>query len=300
MKRLAVGALMTAASLVLAPGVWSYQAVDVKDGGTISGSVRFKGTAPAPKKLDVNRDVEVCGKKPKIDRSLLVSDGNLVNAVVTITDIQKGKKPDGKKVVLDQKGCEYNPHVLAFMAGTPVEVLNPDGVLHNVNGAAKINKPFNLAQPKFRKSMQVKIDKPETIPLRCDVHAWMDGWLVATPNPYFSVTDKSGSFKLTDVPPGTKPLVAYASTETHSSVQKALELIGMGSDCCRLIPVNAVCDHFFLTVNGRTDAWSIVLDKPSSMPFGQGVGEVGTAADRAVIERRGVRIADDCDFDELA
>jgi O-antigen ligase len=39
--------------------------------------------------------------------------------------------------------------------------------------------------------------------------------------------------------------------------------------------------NFFLTVNGRTDAWSIILDKPSSMPFGQGVGEVGTAADRA-------------------
>lgn len=227
MKRLGLGTLMIAASLVLAPGAWSYQPVDVKDGGTISGTVKFKGTAPAPRKLDVNRDVEVCGKTPKIDRSLLVSDGNLVNAVVTITDIQKGKKPDLKKVTLDQKGCEYSPHVLAFMAGTSVEVLNPDGILHNVNGAGKVNKPFNMAQPKFRKSMEIpKIAKPETIPLRCDVHSWMDGWLVATANPYFSVTDKSGSFKLTDVPPGTYTVQIWhekLGTTTQKVTVKAKE-----------------------------------------------------------------------------
>ncbi len=227
MNRLGLGTLMIAASLVLAPSAWSYQAVGVKDGGAISGTVKFKGTAPQPRKLDVNRDAEVCGKTPKLDRSLLVTDGNLINAVVTITDIQKGKKADQKKVTIDQKGCEYSPHVLAFMVGTPVEVLNPDGILHNVNGSAKANKPFNMAQPKFRKSMTLpKIEKPENIQLRCDVHSWMDGWLVVTANPYFSVTDKSGSFKLTDVPPGTYTVQVWherLGTQTQKVTVKAKE-----------------------------------------------------------------------------
>jgi plastocyanin len=198
------GLIVLSAALVALPvsGMAAYQAGDVKDGGSISGTVKFKGTAPAPKKLDVNKDKEVCGKTPKTDQSMVVNNGNLVNAVVSITDIQKGKKIETKKVTLDQNGCEYKPHVLAFPAGSTVEILNPDGILHNIHSYSKVNSPFNQAQPKFKKTLEVKIGKPEAIEVKCDVHSWMQGWLVATENPYFGVTDNSGNFKLTDVPPG--------------------------------------------------------------------------------------------------
>jgi plastocyanin len=180
-----------------------YKGGDVKDGGSISGTAKFKGTAPAPKKLEVSKDKEVCGKTPKVDQSLVVNNGNLANAVVTITDIKTGKKIDAKKVTLDQKGCEYQPHVLAFPVGTTVEILNPDGILHNVHSYSKVNSAFNMAQPKFKKTLDVKIDKPEAIEVKCDVHGWMHGWLVATESPYVAVTDNSGNFKLTDVPAGS-------------------------------------------------------------------------------------------------
>ena len=117
-----------------------------------------------------------------------------------------------KKVTLDQKGCEYHPHVLAFPAGSTVEILNPDGVLHNVHSYSKKNSPFNKAQPKFKKKMKVKIAKPEIISVKCDVHGWMSGWLFSAENPYFSVTDKTGSFKLTDVPPGTYNVEVWHET----------------------------------------------------------------------------------------
>ena len=220
MKKVGLWVLAWTLTALPASGGWAYEAGDVKDGGTISGAVKFKGTAPAPKKLDVSKDKEVCAKTPKTDQSLIVSDGNLVNAVVTITDIKKGKKMELKKVTLDQKGCEYQPHVLAFPAGSTVEILNPDGILHNVHSYSKVNSPFNMAQPKFKKAMQVKIDKPEAIEVKCDVHGWMHGWLVATPNPYFAVTDKSGSFKLTDVPPGS-----YTVEVWHEKLGKATQKV---------------------------------------------------------------------------
>ena len=89
-----LGSWVLSAALLATPatGMAAYQAGDVKDGGTISGTVKFKGTAPAPKKLDVGKDKEVCDKSPKMDQTLVVKDGNLANVVVTITDIQKGKK----------------------------------------------------------------------------------------------------------------------------------------------------------------------------------------------------------------
>jgi plastocyanin len=191
----------------------AYTGGDVKDGGTISGAVKFAGTAPAPKKLEVSKDKEVCGKSAKTDQSLIVSGGNLVNAVVSITDIKTGKKIDtSKKVKLTQKDCEYHPHVLAFPAGSTLEIENPDGILHNIHSYSKVNTAFNMAQPKFKKTMEQKIEKPEVINIKCDVHGWMSGWLVATESPYVAVTDNSGAFKLTDVPAGTYNVEVWHET----------------------------------------------------------------------------------------
>jgi plastocyanin len=190
-----------------------YKGGDVKDGGSISGAVKYKGTAPAPKKLDVSKDKEVCAKTPKVDQSLVVNNGNLANAVVTITDIKSGKKIDAKKVTLDQKSCEYQPHVLAFPVGTTVEILNPDGILHNIsNSKSKANPTFNDAMPPYRKTLPKKFEKPEVIEIECSVHSWMRGWLVATESPYVAVTDNSGNFKLTDVPPGNYTVEVWHET----------------------------------------------------------------------------------------
>ena len=193
-------------------GLLAYDGGAVSDGGSISGVVKFKGAAPAPKKLEITKDKEVCAKSGKTDPSLIVSGGNLVNAVVSITDIKKGKKMEAKKVAMDQNGCEYKPHVLAMTAGSSVDIANPDGILHNVHSYSKANSPFNMAQPKFKKTITVKIDKPEVINLKCDVHGWMSAWLFVAENPYFSVTDNSGSFKLTDVPAGTYNVEVWHET----------------------------------------------------------------------------------------
>lgn len=201
-------------------GLLAYDGGAVSDGGTISGVVKFKGAAPAPKKLEITKDKEVCAKSGKTDPGLIVSGGNLVNAVVSITDIKKGKKMEPQKVKLDQNGCEYKPHVLAMTAGSSVDIVNPDGILHNVHSYSKANSPFNMAQPKFKKTITVKIDKPEVINLKCDVHGWMSGWLFVAENPYFSVTDNSGSFKLTDVPAGT-----YNVEVWHETLGKASQKV---------------------------------------------------------------------------
>ena len=214
MKTNSIVSVFFIAALMVFPlsSLLAYEGGAVSDGGTITGVVKFKGAAPAPKKLEVTKDKEVCAKSAKNDPTLIVSGGNLVNAVVSITDIKKGKKMEPQKVTLDQNGCEYKPHVLAFVAGSTVEVLNPDGILHNVHSYSKVNSPFNMAQPKFKKTLTVKLDKPEVVSVKCDVHGWMSAWLFAAENPYFSVTDNSGSFKLTDVPAGTYNVEVWHET----------------------------------------------------------------------------------------
>lgn len=171
-------------------------------GATITGKVSYKGDRKA-RTLNIGKDQAICGAS-KTDPTLAVSGaGELGNAVVHVVDIKTSKKYAPQKAVLDQKGCEYQPHVVGVLAGSTVEILNPDGILHNVRSQSKVNAPFNIAQPKFKTSLTVQLDQPEIVPVRCDVHDWMSGWLFVSAHPYFSVTDSGGGFTLADVPPGS-------------------------------------------------------------------------------------------------
>ncbi len=170
-------------------------------GGTISGTVKYDGTAPAPKPVEVTKDKEVCGLHKHFQEDLIVgSDGGIANAVVIV----KGAKGDMKPgdVTFDQKGCDYVPHVLAFEAGSTVKIVNSDGILHNIHTYSTANPSFNMAQPKFKKVIEQKIEKPEVIKVTCDAHGWMHGWWVSTDTPYFAVTDDKGNYTIKDVPPG--------------------------------------------------------------------------------------------------
>ncbi len=170
-------------------------------GGTISGTGKYDGTAPAPKPVEVTKDKEVCGLHQHFQEDLIVgSDGGIANAVVIV----KGAKGDMKPgdVTFDQKGCDYVPHVLAFPAGSTVKIVNSDGILHNIHTYSTVNPSFNMAQPKFKKVIEQKIDKPEVIKVTCDAHGWMHGWWVSTDTPYFAVTDDKGNYTIKDVPPG--------------------------------------------------------------------------------------------------
>ena len=188
----------------------AYDAGPVSGGGSISGTVTYKGTPPAPAKLDVNKDKEVCGTDAKVNKELIVgAAGGIQYAVVSIQGITKGKPFGDAKVVLDQKGCEYAPHITLLPAGSELEIQNSDGILHNIHSYSQKNAPINRAQPKFKKTINETFKDPEAIKLACDVHGWMQGWLIVEDSPYYAVTDEKGNFKLTDVPPGDYTLKVW-------------------------------------------------------------------------------------------
>src|SRR6267142_1973822 len=91
---------------------------------------------------------------------------------------------------------------LASAAGSTVDIINSDGILHNIHTYSTKNPSFNMAQPKFKKEIKQKVAQPEVIKVTCDAHGWMHGWWVATDTPYFAVTDAKGNYSIAGVPPG--------------------------------------------------------------------------------------------------
>ena len=202
-KRMGAGLAMVALASIAGRAA-AYEVIAVTDGGTLSGTVKFDGAPPAPGKIIVSKDPEVCGKDKVAPELLVAADGGIANVVVAVK-ASKGKKLDlpVPNPVVDQKTCEFHPHVLVFPAGSTIDVLNSDGILHNIHTTSTANPPTNQAQPKFKPKIQLKVEKPEwPIKVQCDAHGWMSAWFVSTDTPYVVVTDDKGAFKITDLPPG--------------------------------------------------------------------------------------------------
>jgi plastocyanin len=203
-RNLVLSTLAVVATVGLASRAGAYEAVAVTDGGTLSGTVTYEGTAPPPQKIDVTKDPEVCGKD-KTSPNLLVGQGGGIANVVVVVNATKGKKLEvpAQNPSFDQKTCEFHPHVLAFPAGSTIDVTNSDGILHNIHTTSTVNPSQNQAQPKFKQKIQIKVEKPEwPINVKCDVHGWMSGYWISEEHPYVAVTDANGAFKIADLPAG--------------------------------------------------------------------------------------------------
>jgi plastocyanin len=195
------------------PGL-SYEAITVSDGGTIVGEVKYAGDPPAPEKIDVTKDTNICGTEPKLSPALVVgANKGIKDVVASLPSIQKGKalgKPE-KPPVLDQKNCEYHPYAQIIPVNTTLEIINSDDVLHNVKTKGGAKTSFNIAQPKFKRKLTVEFKNPEIVQVECNVHGWMNAIIVVEDNPYDALTDANGSFKITDVPPGKYTLKVWHS-----------------------------------------------------------------------------------------
>ncbi|WP_337288554.1 carboxypeptidase regulatory-like domain-containing protein [Candidatus Methylomirabilis sp.] len=202
------GCVLGAAAQTLA-----YEGGAVKDGGTITGTIKFAGTPPVRKELQVTKDKEVCEKKQHLSWDLVVGpQKGIENAVVSLIDVSKGEKWAITKATVDQNACEYTPHVVVVPTGSTLDILNSDGILHNVHTYSKANPSINKAQPKFKKVLPVQFAKPEIVKMTCDAHSWMLGWLVVSDHPYVAVTNDKGEFTLNNVPPGNYKLEVWQET----------------------------------------------------------------------------------------
>lgn len=211
---LTIGLIVGSSSTVKS---YAYTEIEVTDGGNITGTVALEGDIPPVKMLNVDSDTRLCvhthGKTPS--QALIVSkDTNgIKNVVVSIENIEKGKKLNhsGSNVVFDQKDCEFIPHILVIPAGTKVDILNSDDVLHNVHTYAIKNSPINIAVL-YGSRVCKKFMFPEIMRVKCDVHKWMSAYIIVKDNPYFAVTDENGNFKIDTVPAGTYKLQAWQET----------------------------------------------------------------------------------------
>ena len=182
------------------------------EAGVIRGVVSFNGPVDA-KKLPVTIDQYICGKEKTSENLVVGPQRGVKNAVVWLKTPPPGAAwPSAPvKAEMDQKECLFVPRVVLVPAGGTVEFLNSDRLLHNLHSASKENPTFNRTQPRGR-AIPIAFAKPEIIRVTCDLHSWMQAWVVVADHPFYAVTGSGGEFELRDVPPGTYTLQIWQET----------------------------------------------------------------------------------------
>jgi hypothetical protein len=181
--------------------------------GSIKGRFVVDGAPPKLPPLVVAKDQFCIDIKPQNKSVVVGSDGGLANAVVFLRVPRRGKvdvHPDyqallAEPAVLDNKNCEFQPHITLVRVGQPFVIKNsdPDPVSHNTNAKLIQNGQFNTIIPVGGET-KMTFSKAETLPMpvNCNIHPFMAAHILVLDHPYMAVSADDGTFEISNVPAG--------------------------------------------------------------------------------------------------
>jgi plastocyanin len=110
---------------------------------------------------------------------------------------------------IDQLNLVFHPHVLAVLAGTTVDFLNSDAVLHNVFSPDACADKFNLGTWPKGQTKSYTFKKECVASLLCKVHPEMEAFVVVVATPWFAQAKADGSYAIAGVPDGAYTLKVW-------------------------------------------------------------------------------------------
>ncbi len=185
--------------------------------GNLTGTFVYGGPAPKPAPIQVTKDVDTFGDLGLKDQSLVVGPvGGLANVIIYVRT--KGVKINPElaskvkdKVELDNKGGKFVPHISTLWIGEQTLVLhNSDPVAHNSNIQPILDEGINpLLPPQGAFPHQFNRSQTVPVPVGCNIHPWMKGYVLPRDNPYVAVSGPDGKFKIADLPAGELEFQAW-------------------------------------------------------------------------------------------
>lgn len=204
--------------------------------GSIKGKLVWGGPeAPAQKVLiaqgRADKDPAVCASASSLMDKNLVVDSKTKGVKYGIVYLvkPKGDNPDAVKMLvektpnveIDQKSCEFVPYVSLLHQDQALVFKSSDAANHNIHLSPFTNPQVNTMLAQGGQVNVKFMAERRPIPLKCDIHPWMAGYVMVFDHPFFAVTDTDGSFEIKGVPAGEQKLVIWQSSTGYVTPGKA-------------------------------------------------------------------------------
>lgn len=191
----------------------AYRQVAVSGGARLTGTIDFEGVIPSDTVITLPDDQAGCGRS-LTDRRVERTGTRIGGAVVWLTDIRSGKAlPAERRFELANEDCLLTPRVQAVLAPATLNIVSADAAFHRdriinvgtgeVEGIAPFNDngevvPFDRV-----------LNETEQLEITCEMHPWAKAWILVFDHPYYATTEKTGTFSIADIPPGTYHVKAW-------------------------------------------------------------------------------------------
>ena len=167
-------------------------------GASVVGKIKFDGPLPTTSPIAMRADPACALEHPRpvhAEDVVAAQNGTLENVIVFVSQGANDRTYDipQSPAVMEQKGCMYEPHVLAMRAGQTLQVVNADKTTHNIHPMPANNREWNKAQIPGQPIEEKFAREEVSIPVKCNIHPWMHSYIAVFKHPYFAVTGKDGS-----------------------------------------------------------------------------------------------------------
>jgi plastocyanin len=155
-----------------------------------------------------------------------VRSGSLKDAYVYV-DMAKGSGGRGHTFEIKQKDKQFSPQVAVVQKGTTVSFPNLDAVFHSVFSTSGRNS-FDLGSYRSGDpARSATLTTPGVVEVFCNIHAKMNAAILVVPGPLYTKVAPDGSFRLENVPVGSRRIVAW--TPNAKPVQQKVDVTSGGT-----------------------------------------------------------------------
>ena len=214
--------LFSTAELLVGPEAVASVATQFREGApprVTAPTQKFDPAQPPQPKVVGSSEAEDEKDKvapPKVEGSLdgtMQIDGKAAAGAFGLVTLEpvggKWKPRTPKKLVLEQRGREFSPHLMAVSVGSTVAFPNFDNVFHNVFSTSPLGA-FDLGLYKAGEAREYKFEKEGILRVGCNLHANMSAYIAVVSAPAYVVTDDKGAFSFKHLAPGKYKLKAWS------------------------------------------------------------------------------------------
>ena len=193
------------------PGSMSVGEGQVRGAQVLEGRVLFEGsTIPRSTRVENTTDPQDCETIQSLSNIIISRENRgIKNVILALKDVPlpKDYRPQPSPLILDNRNCQFEPHVAVLTTGSSIEAVNRDPIFHSVHLYGFLN--VNLALGPNQSKVVQTLERPGYVIVKCDVHGWMQAFFRVDNHPFHAVSDTNGRFQIRGIPEGSYTLEVW-------------------------------------------------------------------------------------------